>query len=134
MKKTGLYSKLVDSVCSKFKNNEEIFLILVITVLALLSSLTSLTWPLFVFVPFVIGVILVMGYNKITALLSSVGAILVGNMASTYGFNVAGYVNFFYNTELNNGILLKIILENPIKYHHMVIDERFQLFYSFRHH
>ena len=110
MKKTGLYSKLVDSVCSKFKNNEEIFLILAITVLALLSSLTSLTLPLFVFVPFVIGVILVMGYNKITALLSSVGAILVGNMASTYGFNVAGYVNFFYNTELNNGILLKIIL------------------------
>ena len=110
MKKTGLYSKLVDSVCYKFKNNEEIFLILAITVLALLSSLTSLTLPLFVFVPFVIGVILVMGYNKITALLSSVGAILVGNMASTYGFNVAGYVNFFYNTELNNGILLKIIL------------------------
>lgn len=110
MKKTGLYSKLVDSVCSKFKNNEEMFLILSIAVLSLLSSLTALTLPLFVLVPFVVGVLLVMGYNKITALLSSVGAILVGNMATTYGFNVAGYINYFYNTGINYGILFKIIL------------------------
>ena len=28
MKKTGLYSKLVDTICTKFKGNEELFVIL----------------------------------------------------------------------------------------------------------
>ena len=110
MKKTGLYSKLVDSVCTKFKGNEEMFVILSTFVLALLSSLTALTLPIFVFVPFIVGVLLLMGYDKITALLSTVGAILVGNMATTYGFNIAGYICYFYNTKINDGILFKIIL------------------------
>lgn len=110
MKKTGLYSKLVDTICTKFKGNEELFVILSTFILALLSSLTALTIPLFALVPLVVGVLLVMGYNKITALLSTVGAILVGNMATTYGFNIAGYIRYFYNTEINDGILFKIIL------------------------
>ena len=100
MKKTGLYSNLVDSVCAKFKGNEEIFVILSTFVLALLSSLTALTLPIFVFVPFIVGVLLLMGYDKITALLSTVGAILVGNMATTYGFNIAGYICYFYNIKI----------------------------------
>lgn len=110
MKKTGLYSKLVDNVCSKMKGNEELFLIIITFVLALLSSLTALTLPLFVLVPLISGILLVMGYNKLTALLATVGAILTGNMASTYGFNVSGYIHYFYGTEMNNGILFKIIL------------------------
>lgn len=110
IKKTGLYSNLVDSVCKKFKGNEELFLIISTFVLALLSSLTALTIPLFILVPFVTGTLLVMGYNKLTALLSSVGAILVGNMATTYGFNIAGYIKYFYGTDINANMLFKIIL------------------------
>lgn len=110
MKKTGMFSKIVDKTSSAFKNKEEIFLILTTFLLALLSSLTALTIPLFIFVPFVVGVLLKMGYNKITAMLSSVGAILVGNMATIYGFNVAGYIHFFYTTDINNGIIFRIIL------------------------
>ena len=110
MKKTGLYSKLVDNVCKKFKGDEELFLIISTFVLALFSSLTALTVPLFVLVPFVTGVLLAMGYNKLTALLSSVGAILVGNMATTYGFNIAGYIKYFYSTDINANMLFKIIL------------------------
>lgn len=110
MKKTGLYSKLVDSVCSKFKGDEELFLIIITFVVSLLSSLTALTLPLFALVPFITGVLLVMGYDKLTALLSSVGAILVGNMATTYGFNIAGYIKYFYGTDINSNILFKVIL------------------------
>lgn len=110
LKATGIYSKLVDSICKKMKGNEEKFLILSTFILALLASLTALTIPLFLMVPLVIGVVLAMGYNKLTALLSSVGAILVGNMATTYGFNIAGYIHHFYNTDMNSGILFKIIL------------------------
>lgn len=110
MKKTGLYSKLIDNVCKKFKGDEELFLIISTFVLALFSSLTALTIPLFVLVPFVAGVLLVMGYNKLTALLSSVGAILVGNMSTTYGFNIAGYIKYFYGTDINANMLFKIIL------------------------
>lgn len=110
MKKTGLYSKLVDNVCQKFKGNEELFLIISTFVIALLSSLTALSIPLFALVPLVTGILLVMGYNKITALLASVGAILVGNMSTIYGFNNAGYIKYFYGTDINDNILFKIIL------------------------
>lgn len=110
MKKTGIYSKLVDTVCIKMKGNEELFLIIVTFILALLSSLTALTLPLFSLVPLVVGILLVMGYNKLTALLATVGAILTGNMATTYGFNIAGYIHYFYGTAINDGLLYKIIL------------------------
>lgn len=110
MKKTGLYSKILENVCKKFKEKEEIFLIISTFAIALLSSLTALTLPLFIIVPFVTGVLLLMGYNKMTAFLSSVGALLVGNMASIYGFNIAGYIKYFYGTNINDNILFKIIL------------------------
>jgi len=109
LNKTGVYGKLVQSLTKKFKGKEFNFVIISVVVLALLSSLTALTLPLFVLVPFFVAVLMSLGYKKLTVFLSTFGAILVGNMASTYGFNVNGYIKYFLGVEMNATILYRII-------------------------
>lgn len=110
LNKTGVYSKFVEGIAKKIKKNGNTFLIISILVFSILSSLTALTLPLFAMVPLFITVILLLGYNKIVALLSTVGAMLVGNIASTYGFNISGYIHYFYETDISANIMFKIIL------------------------
>ncbi len=109
LNQTGVYANIVEKVSDKFKKNGAIFLAITIFLFALLSSLTALTLPLFIMVPFFVAVILKLGYNKIVALLSTVGAILVGNMGSTYGFNVNGYITYFFGTGINDTIVSRIL-------------------------
>lgn len=110
--KTGVYQKLVDGVVKKFTGKEKVFLIISILVFAILASLTTLTLPLLIMVPFFVAVILLLGYNRMTALLSTVGAILVGNMGSVFGYNAGGYnyIYEFFKVKTTDNIIAKIVL------------------------
>ncbi len=112
MNKTGVYSKIVDKTVSIFEKKKTMFLIISIIVFALLSSLTTLSYPIFILVPFMVTVILLLGFDKITALLSTVGAMLVGNMATMYGYNKdsLSYFNVLFNNGINDLIVMKIVL------------------------
>ncbi|MGE5455788.1 MAG: hypothetical protein ACM3O4_01595 [Ignavibacteriales bacterium] len=107
--KTGVYSNIVDYLVKKFKGKEKKFLIIVISVLSLLSSLSGLVWPLFILVPFLMTVIISLGYSKLTALASTIGAILVGLVGCTYGMS-SGYSNYFYNLGIHTDIIAKIAI------------------------
>lgn len=109
LNKTGVYGKVVEDLTTKLKGKGTTFIVLTILIFAILSSLTALTLPLFILVPFFVTVILSLGYNKFTAFLSTVGAILVGNMASTYGFNINGYISYFLGTGINDTIVVRIL-------------------------
>ena len=109
LNKTGVYGKIVEGLSKKFKGKEFQFVIITVAVLAVLSSLTALTLPLFVLVPFFVAVLMSLGYKKLTAFLSTFGAILVGNMASTYGFNINGYIKYFLDVDMNTTVLYRII-------------------------
>ena len=85
MNKTGVYTKIVEGTAKKFEGKEKAFLVITILLFAILASLTTLTLPLIVMVPFFVAVILTLGFNKMTALLSTIGAILVGNMGTIFG-------------------------------------------------
>ena len=108
LNKTASYPKLLDNLVKKFKGKEKVVLITTIVLFTLLASLTGLVIPLFVFVPLMATLLILLGYNKITAMLSTVGSILVGNMASTYGANVAGYIKYL-TEDINNSIIFRII-------------------------
>lgn len=112
MNKTGVYQKVVEGITSKFDGKEKLFLVISILVFAILASLTTLTLPLIVMVPFFVAVILSLGYNRMTALLSTVGAILVGNMGTIFGYNTGGYsyVNYFFGLKTTENIAYKIAL------------------------
>lgn len=107
LNQTGVYSRVVQNLAGRFHQNS--FLIISILVLSILSSLTGLTLPLFTLVPFLVAVILTLGCSKVVALLSTVGAILVGNMGSTYGFNINGYLSFFFETKMNDTIITRLL-------------------------
>ncbi len=106
---TGAYASIIHGITVQWKEKGHIFLTITILVFAVLSSLTGLTLPLFVMVPFFVAIILKLGYHKIIALLSTVGAILVGNMGSTYGFNINGYLSFFFETGIHDTIATRIL-------------------------
>lgn len=106
--KTGVYSNIIEQITKKWKGKESKFLIITILLLGILSSLTGLVLPLFILVPFFAAVILSLGYNKITAMLSTVGSILIGSIGSTYGFNINGYVIYFFQNKINESIWFRI--------------------------
>lgn len=112
LNRTGAYQSLVQSIVKKFNGKEKVFLIISILLFGILSSLTSLIYPLFILVPLFIAVICLLGFNKMTAFLSTFGAILVGRIGTTYGFNLDGYnyINNFFGLGVNSNILFRVIL------------------------
>lgn len=110
MEKTGALSAWVDGIKAKFNGKEKGFLIFTIIFFVVLSSLTGLTLPLFVLVPLFAMVLFAMNYDKITAMASTVGALLLGSVCSTYGFNVTGYTKNLLSLDMSNQIIAKVIL------------------------
>ncbi len=82
--KTGALRTLVDKMALKFKKREKIFLLISSSFFILVSGLTGINFPLLVFVPLAMGVILTLGFNKIVALMATIVPILVGFMGSFY--------------------------------------------------
>lgn len=109
LNKTGAYGNLLDMLVKKFKGREKTVLVVVTLLFVILSSLTGLSLPLFVFVPLAATLLMLLGFSKFDAMLSTVGGILVGNMASTYGFNVAGYISKLTNN-VNDSIWVRILI------------------------
>jgi uncharacterized ion transporter superfamily protein YfcC len=78
LNKVPAYKTFVNGVASKFKKNGFKFVVAITIIFALVSSLTGIDLPLFIFIPFVVAIILAMGYDKLVALSSTIGGILVG--------------------------------------------------------
>ena len=108
LNKTGAYSNFLNSIIQKQKGNEKVTLVVIALIFTIFSSLTSLNLPLFILVPFAASILLLAGYNKFTSLFATIGGILIGNMASTYGFNVAGYISYL-TKNINDSILIRIL-------------------------
>lgn len=79
------YKELLKKIASSFNGKENIFFIIVITLLALFTSVFGASLPLLMIVPMLISVIVLMGYNRITAALVTVGSIAVGLLGTTFG-------------------------------------------------
>lgn len=109
LNETGAYGKLLNMLVKKFKGREKTVLVVVTLLFVILSSLTGLSLPLFVFVPLAATLLMLLGFSKFDAMLSTVGGILVGNMASIYGFNVAGYISKLTNN-INDSIWVRLLI------------------------
>ncbi len=107
LNKIGVYQVYVEKIAKRFKGNKQLFLIITTCIFMVLSSLTALDLPLLVFVPFFATILFILGYGRFTAMLSTVGAILAGNFASTYGFNIAGYITY-YTGNINDAIWYRL--------------------------
>ncbi len=85
--KTGAYRKVTEKIAKKFKKKGTLALILIAFVFAALSSFGGYGLLLFIFIPAIITIVLLMGYDKLTAFLVTFGAALIGVIGTTYGAN-----------------------------------------------
>ena len=113
LNKIPAYRKLLDSIVSSFKGLELLFMAIVMVVFAVLTSMVGFAYPLLILFPFVISVILLMGYNKVTAALVTVGSVSVGIIGTVFSSTnvetIAEYTQIPANTYVWHKLILLVI-------------------------
>lgn len=108
--KTNGYRNLLDRIVEKYKGREWIFLTIVMLIFGVVTSVSGLSFGLFFLFPFVITVILLMGYSKITSLLVTVGSVCVGIIGTTYSTVLTSGVNYFLGTAAGDELITKLVI------------------------
>lgn len=104
------YRNLLDEIVKKFKGKEHIFLVVVMALFAIMSSMAGLSLALFLLFPFVISIVLLMGYNKITAAMVTVGSVVVGLIGTVFSAsNIAGMTTVI-TTSADSEVVTKLLL------------------------
>lgn len=109
--KTGKYRAWIEKIASKFRGKEYVFLIIAAVIIVGLTSAFNYGLLLFMFFPLIISIVLAMGYDKITAFLTTFGAMLIGTIGSTISYNITGVINEQLSvTKLSTGIWYRIVI------------------------
>ena len=100
LNKTPAYKKLLDGIVKRLKPFGKKFIFMIILLFAVTTSLTGITIPLFIFIPFVVSIILLLGYDKLVAISSTIVSIMVGYIGGIYVtfVNPNTYANTTYET------------------------------------
>ena len=124
LNKIGAYRSILDSIAKKAKGKEMIILAAIIFIITALTSVCGASFGILMIVPFIVSLVLVMGYDKITAAMVTVGSIAIGLMGTTFGATFiqdqygsskpivtgTGVFNSILNTNATSLILAKIII------------------------
>ena len=110
LNKTGAYRLILEKVANHVKKRELLVLILTVLLFAIVVSFTGFTFEALLILPFIAGVILMLGYDKITAMMVTVGSISVGIMGTTFSKLVAGTFNEILSTQYTDLIWVKLCL------------------------
>ena len=78
------YKKLLDNIALALKSHAKVFVFAITLIFAILSSVTGLSMALLVFVPFVISIILLLGFDKLVAVSATIVSMLVGFMGGVF--------------------------------------------------
>ena len=104
------YRDVLDMIVEKFKGKEEIFLGVVMALIAIIVSITGFQLGILFVFPLVISIIVLMGYNKLVAASTTVGATIVGIMGTTLGVSTTEYIDYVLGTTYKSEIVSKIII------------------------
>ncbi len=103
------YQNLTSSIAKKIKGKEIVFSIIVSFIFTALAAMVNETMVLLAFMPFVITVCLKAGFKKISAFVTTFGAMLVGIMGSVIGTKVAGMNVQYLGTTYTDKLWIKIV-------------------------
>ncbi len=103
LNRTRAYHKLVMTTANKLKNNEY-FIYVLATSIFIISALTGLELIIFMFIPFLTAVMLKQRYTKVTIFTSTIGAMLMGRLASLYNPVINGLNKVIFSVEINDNI------------------------------
>ena len=110
LNKTGAYRNMLDKIANHIKKREIIWLIITVMLVSIVCSFTGFTFEMLILLPFIAGVILLLGYDKITAAMVTIGSISVGIIGTTFSKLVAGTFNGMLNTTYNDLVIVKVVL------------------------
>ena len=82
--KIPAYRTFLDKIAKIFKGKESYFLVIVSVLLAFGVSFAGLQLALILFVPFIVSLVLLLGYDKVVAAMTVVGSIAVGFVGLTF--------------------------------------------------
>lgn len=108
--KIPAYRSFLDKIVNMFKGKEKIFLSVVVAIIALIVSICGLQFGLFLFVPFIVAIVLLMGYDKIVAALVTAGSMAVGLMGSTYATQNVGMLTTALGLDFDFQIGVRFII------------------------
>ena len=110
LESTDAYKKLVNKIVKDLKGREFLFIVLVSLFIAVITSVFDYGFALFIFFPFIISILLAMGYDKVTVGVSTFGATLIGIIGSTIGYNTTGVITKVLQVNTNSYFYFKLAL------------------------
>lgn len=110
LNKTKAYRIILDRVAEHVKGREILCLILTVLLISLVSSFTGFTFEMLIILPFIAGIVLLLGYDNIMAAMITVGSVSVGIIGTTFSSLVANTFNEVLGTTYNDLLLVKAAL------------------------
>ena len=104
LKKTEKYDAVINNTAAKFKK-KGLFIVISVLTLGLLTAVIGDVMPMLIFVPAFIDIAKKLGYDSKRAVLSTIGAILIGSASSLY----TNYANQILTTTVSSNIIVKVI-------------------------
>ncbi len=116
MNQTGAYAKIINSIVSKYKNNKEQLLAIIMIFFISMASLFGINELLIILVPFATTLLFLLNYEKLTVLSATIGSILIGNLGSLYSTSINTPLYQYFEVSVHNQIVTKIIFLIIISY------------------
>lgn len=110
LNKTGKYRAWIERIASNCGGREFAVLILTAFIIAAVTAVFEYGFILFIFVPFIISILLAMGYDKITTIVAVFGSMLVGTIGNLMGSNTTGVTASMLQIGQTEGFYYKLAL------------------------
>ena len=108
--KIPAYRTFLDKIVSFFEGKEKIFLAIVSVLLACGVSICGLQIAFAIFIPFIVALILLMGYDKIVAAMVVVGSMAAGLIGSTYAYANLNVITAALSLDLDFQIGVRFVI------------------------
>lgn len=110
LNRIGAYRKMLDKLSTLFKKHGKLVISIMMVLLAVITSICGLQLGLIIFFPFIISIILLMGYDKIVAALTVVGSTMIGIAGTTFAYSNVSVITSLLSVKITSNILLKILV------------------------
>ena len=104
------YRTLLDNLSKKFQKHGKLVVSIIMVLLAVITSICGLQLGLIIFFPFLVSLILLMGYDKIVAALTLVGSTMIGVAGSLFAYGNTSVIMSTLSLKITSNWGAKLII------------------------
>lgn len=101
------YNGMVNKIANLWKGKEKVFVLVHSLVIALMTSVLTHPFAILVFIPLIYSVAKKLNLSKLSTVMTTFGAMLVGLMGTTYGTYGLEYINSYMGTKMDTMLLVR---------------------------